>query len=88
MVKESLSRVDLEYDCEMLWLEILSHTRPILLGVFYCPPNSEVSALYSLNCSLLSIHTKSSVVLCGDFNFPHIEHIISCFKFVLFSSSR
>jgi len=28
MVKESLSRVDLEYDCEVLWLEIFSHTRP------------------------------------------------------------
>ena len=76
LVKDSLSvtrRLDLESDCELLWLEIFTQTGPILLGTFYRPPNSDPSILNSLNHSLLSINTDYSIVLCGDFNLPHIN---------------
>ena len=45
----------------------------LLFGTFYRPPNSDISILDSLNHSLLSTHTKYSIVLCGDFNLPHIN---------------
>ena len=76
MVKESLSvtRIfDLETDCELLWLELFSQTGPLLFGAFYRPPNCALSVLNSLNYSLLSIRTKYPIVLCGDFNLPHVD---------------
>ena len=66
-------RHDLESDCELLWLEIFTQTEPILFGTFYRPPNSDLSVLNSLNHSLLPIHMKYPIVLCGDFNLPHIN---------------
>ena len=63
----------MEVDCELLWLELFSQTGPILFGTFYRPPNSALFALNSLNYSLLSIQTKYTVILCGDFNLPQID---------------
>ena len=31
---------DLETNCELLWVELTTTLRNILVGVFYCPPNS------------------------------------------------
>ena len=68
-----IRRSDLESDCELLWLELFTHIGPVLFGTFYRSPNSDVSSLNLLNSSLLSIHSRHCIVLCGDFNLPHIN---------------
>ena len=76
LVRDNLTAVrrpDLESDCELLWLELFTQIGPVLFGTFCRSPNSDVSALNSLNYSLLSTQSKHPIVLCGDFNLPHIN---------------
>ena len=70
----AIRRHDLESDCELLWIELLSrlHTKT-LLGVFYRPPSASPSYLAKLEDSLASIPDSSTIILCGDFNAPHID---------------
>ena len=54
-------------------MELFTQSGSILFGTYYRPPSSDISVLYSLNHSLLSICTKYPIVLCGDFNLPQID---------------
>ena len=47
---------------------MLSATK--ILGVFYHPPNSSSDYLCQLN---ILYHVSFLVILCGDFNIPHIN---------------
>jgi len=41
LVREGIDvvrRCDLETNCELLWIELLSHQGSTLLGIFYRPP--------------------------------------------------
>ena len=76
LVRDNLTvvcRSNLESDCELLWLELFSGNGLVLFGTFYCSPSSDVSALNSLNLSLLSTQSKYPIVLCGDFNIPSVN---------------
>ena len=77
LVKTSLTsscRRDLESDCEMLWLELLTSGGKVNLVTFYRPPDSSVDSLQQLMTSI-SFATSSSLplILCGDFNVPEID---------------
>ena len=63
---------DLETNCELLWVELTTTLRNVLVGVFYRPPNSGLYPLCELKSSLLSIRDSSSITLTGDFNLPDI----------------
>ena len=64
---------DLETSCELLWIELSTKKGPLLFGVYYRPPKSDVSMLQELNSSLHLLPASSKIVLCGDFNAPHID---------------
>ena len=75
-VKNSISatrRIDLETNCEVLWVELSTGCSKVLLGTFYCPPSSTPEYLEQLEMSLASIPESNAIVLCGDFNLPHVD---------------
>ena len=75
-VKNSISairRTDLETNCEVLWVELSTAPSKMLLGTFYRPPSSTHEYLTKLEMSLASIPESRTVVLCGDFNLPHLD---------------
>ena len=42
-------RDDLNLSCEVLWIELhASHGEPVLFGVFYRPPSSDINVLQQL----------------------------------------
>ena len=64
---------DLETSCELLWIELCTKKGPSLLGTYYRPPKNDLSMLHELNNSLQVFPAGSKVILCGDFNAPHID---------------
>ena len=74
MVKDSIQvnpRPDLTPDCELIWLELI---RPnALMGVMYRPPSSDSKDLLELQSTLMSLPQDTPLVLCGDFNAPHVD---------------
>ena len=66
-------RPDLETSCELLWLELLTKKGPLLFGIYYRPPRSDLFALHELHNSFQLLSAGSKVILCGDFNAPHID---------------
>ena len=69
-VKNSISairRMDLETNCEVLWVELSTGPSKVLLGTFYCPPSSTPEYLKQLEISLASIQESHTIVWCGDF---------------------
>ena len=46
-------RYDLETNCELLWVELTTTSRNVLVGVFYRPPNSDMNPLCELKSSLI-----------------------------------
>ena len=75
-VKNSISairRTDLETNCEVLWVELSTGPSKVLLGTFYRPPSSTHEYLTQLEMSLASIPESYTIVLCGDFNLPHLD---------------
>ena len=77
LIQDSLSaslRPDLDDECEVLWVSIPTKSSPLLFGVFYRCPHAPLSALEALRSSVCSAVTQNQiVVLCGDFNLPHID---------------
>ena len=49
-------RDDLETDCEIVWIELMGLTLPIVIGVFYRPPSATMSVLEQLSLSLIIYH--------------------------------
>ena len=66
-------RLDLDTNCEILWIELHSIVSPILFGVCYRPPGESTEQLTSLHCSFSCLSPSVPVVLCGDYNFPDIN---------------
>ena len=67
-------RDDLETDCEIVWIELMGLTLPIVIGVFYRPPSATMSVLEQLSLSLSNLSSyKCLLILCGDFNIPNIN---------------
>lgn len=70
-------RHDLEpRDTECLWIEIqLKHTR-ILFGLFYRPPNSDMTYYSSIEDSIsLAMDTQiNNIIITGDFNLDMLSH--------------
>ena len=67
-------RPDLQKWCEDLWLEFPSNqsakAHPLILGCYYRPPSSDLSAFLSALESSVSLtdYTRQDVLLVGDFN--------------------
>jgi len=63
-------------NCELLWTELKTRNKNVIIGSAYRPPNSDVTFLDQLQASLSQILTtckEKIVILGGDFNFPHID---------------
>ena len=76
LIKSSISTLgisDLESQCEIIWIQLLTPDGPLLFGVFYHPPNSGTSTLEEFNTAISSIPGNYLIVLCGDFNAPNID---------------
>ena len=56
---------------EALWIEVnLPHTKPLLIGTVYRPPNSDAEYLNQLDTAFQNITSLyEDVVILGDFNF-------------------
>ena len=74
----SSCRRDLESDCEMLWLELLTSGGKVNFVTFYRPPDSSMDSLQQLMTSR-SFATSSNLplILCGDVNVPEIDWSLS-----------
>ena len=79
MVKDTLlsSQVDTGASCEIVWTCIHNKTaQTLIIGSFYCPPQSPASVLEELTKSIEYIKAEyplSKVILAGDFNSPGID---------------
>ena len=77
LIRDSLNaslRPDLDDQCEVLWVSIPTKSSAILFGVFYRCPHAPLSTLEALRSSVCSAVTHNQpVILCGDFNLPHID---------------
>ena len=70
-------RKDLESNAEMLVCEIHPENKKKLLAiVFYRPPDTDLNYIKQLKKSLQLVQNTNKfdqVIICGDFNFPHID---------------
>ena len=69
----TVSRVpELETDCELLWVKIeLLGSKPLYVGAYYKPDESDEHSLSELNSSLSKfVHKGNPIWLLGDFNMP------------------
>ena len=77
LIRESLNaslQPDLDDQCELLWVSIPTKSSVILFGVFYRCPQAPLSVLEALRSSVSSaVAQNHPIVLCGDFNLPHIN---------------
>ena len=70
----SMRRMDLETDCEVLWVQLsLPQIPNLLIGTFYRPPSSTTMYIGELANSLAQIPLTTPVILCGDFNAGDID---------------
>ena len=77
-VKNSISairRMDLETNCEVLWVEISTGPSKVLLGTFYCPPSSTPEYLKQLEISLASIQESHTIVWVETSHIDWAEHL-------------
>ena len=62
---------------EIIWVKLhINNSKDIILGSFYCPPNSTTSTLDELHVSICEIKSKypsAIIYLGGDFNCPGID---------------
>ena len=69
----TVSRVpELGTDCELLWVKIeLLGSKPLYVGAYYKPDESDEHSLSELNSSLSQfVHKGNPIWLLGDFNMP------------------
>ena len=72
----TVSRVpELETDCELLWVKIeLLGGKPLYVGAYYKPEESDEHSLSELNSSLSQFaHKGNPIWLLGDFNMPKYD---------------
>ena len=62
---------------ELMWISLqIQGFKPLLMGVFYRPPNSDRENLQHLSESLQCISSSmrnSTILVAGDFNLPHVD---------------
>ena len=77
LVKKGITMVhrdDLETNCEIVWIELMGLTLPVVIGVFYHPPSAAMSVLEQLSLLLNKLSSyKCLLILSGDFNIPNIN---------------
>ena len=61
---------DLDTSCELLWIESCTKKGLLLFATYYCPSKNDLYMLHELSMQLLLAY---SLILCGDFNAPHID---------------
>jgi hypothetical protein len=65
-------RVDLETDCEIVWVELITGRRPLFSGCFYRPPIrinvTDYNSLQQCFNSVMRVSKLGDFVLLGDFN--------------------
>ena len=54
-------------------IELVTNGKPLLLYIFYRPPESTPECLLQLNSSLKSTRESSCLVVVGDFNIPSVN---------------
>ena len=67
----SRQRNDLELrNVECVWVEILIKNKPVLIGTFYRPPNSNALVLSDIETSIDLAHDTGikDIIITGDFN--------------------
>ena len=67
----SRRRDDLELrNVECVWVEILIKNKPVLIGTFYRPPNSNAPVLSDIETSIDLAHETGikDIITTGDFN--------------------
>ena len=64
-----------ENNSEIIWAEIQTVGKPIIIGSYYRPPNAKANSLNDLALSLQNLKKKQNkhIILGGDFNLPHIN---------------
>lgn len=72
----SCSVLSIRSNLELLFIHCHAAPQSVLVGVCYRPPHSSPAFAIELNNALFEItskHTKASLLLFGDFNFPDIN---------------
>ena len=69
----SMRRLDLETECELLWVELTLNPTNLLARVFYNLLGSASGPLTYLRNSLAITPRSSPIILVGDFNLPNID---------------
>ena len=77
-VHESLTTNEMDShnsNFEVIWMEVQTQGKPIIIGTFYRPPSAKECSLKDLAHSIQCIKHKQNkhIVLGGDFNLPHIN---------------
>jgi len=63
-------------DCELVWAELQTKTKSVMIGSYYRPPNANINSLNNLNDSIKNITNQNinkPILIAGDFNLPHIN---------------
>jgi hypothetical protein len=58
---------------EMAVVELVTNGKPLLLYIFYRPPESTPEILFQLNSSLKNTRESSRLVVIGDFIIPSVN---------------
>lgn len=59
---------------ESAWINVKLRDAPLVIGVAYRPPNSNISCIEALADFVSAVKRKHSFfILAGDFNLPHID---------------
>ena len=79
LVKDTISssQISIDSSLEIVWVRLhLRNKNDLIVGSFYCPPNSSPTVLDNLSSSIADIKSKyphSKILLGGDFNCPGID---------------
>ena len=71
-----IPRPDLDTNCEIIWIEILTQGQSTLFGSFYRPPSDKLPTIEALEESLQKVSEVAGnrqIILGGDFNLPSID---------------
>ena len=58
------------------WLELHAQRGVIGFVTHYRPSTTSVDSLQVLHSALVTVPATKSIILCGDFNAPHIDWLI------------
>ena len=73
---QAIPRPDLDTNCEIIWIELLTQGQSTFIGSFYRPPSADLSTIEALDESLqktTQVAANRQIILGGDFNLPSID---------------